>query len=113
MYVILSAAKFDAIGILYYLIIPILIAESFLSRRSYFITSAMILMGIVGLSFWDFGNEVIDLFFFFTTIFIVIWFISHARHQLERERQASLSESEANLAALIENSPDRIWSIDC
>lgn len=43
----------------------------------------------------------------------MIWFISHARHQLERERQASLSESEANLAALIENSPERIWSIDC
>ena len=113
MYVILSASRFDAIGILYYLIIPILIAESFLSRRSYFITSAMILMGILSLSFWDFGNEVINLFFFFTTIFIVIWFISHARRQLERERQASLSESEANLAALIENSPDRIWSIDC
>ncbi len=111
-FVIVSYSKFEAIGVLYYLIIPIMIAEFFLDRRGYLLITVLILLGIFGLRPFELGNAVIDLIFYFVSLFIVVWFISHARHQLERERQASLSKSEANLAALIENSPDHIWSID-
>lgn len=111
-FVIVSYSKFEVIGVLYYLIIPIMLAEFFLEGRGYLIITVLILLGIFGLRTFDLGNEVIDLFFYFVVLFIVVWFISHARYQLESERQASLSKSEANLAALIENSPDHIWSID-
>ncbi|MFN8383623.1 MAG: ATP-binding protein [Anaerolineales bacterium] len=111
-FVIVSYSEFEVIGVLYYLIIPIMLAEFFLDRRGYLIITVLILLGILGLRTFEVGNAVIDLFFYFVVLFIVVWFISHARHQLEIERQASLSASEANLAALIENSPDHIWSID-
>ncbi len=111
-YVILSAPQFNVIGVFYYLIIPFLIAEVFLDNRNYLFVSALIIAGISMLVFFGFGTEVLDLILFCVTFIIVIWLIGQARYQLAAERQASLSESEANLAALIENSPDRIWSVD-
>ena len=111
-YVILSPPQFNAIGVFYYLIIPFLIAEVFLDSRTYLFVSALIIVGVSMLGFLGFGTEILDLILFCVTFIIVVWLIGQARHQLAAERQASLSESEANLAALIENSPDRIWSVD-
>lgn len=111
-YVIFSHSKIAAVDLLYYLIIPIMIAEFFLDRRGYLTITVLILLGVFGLGLSGLGNKVIDLIFYFVTLFVVVWLISHTRYQMEWERRASLSESEANLNALIENSPDHIWSID-
>ena len=79
-------------SLLFYLIIPLLMGEFFLSLRGYSVTAGLILTGILGLVF--IGLEVVDLFSFFLIFSTLIGLGSFHRRRIQRERQASLREKE-------------------
>lgn len=85
--------------VLFYLIIPILMGEFFLSLRGYIITVGLILGGILGLVF--IGLNVVDLFSFFLIFSTLIGLASFHRRRIQKQRQASLRENEERYRSLI------------
>lgn len=85
--------------IVFYLIIPILMAEFFLSLRSYVLVAVLILWGI--LSLVSFSSPRIDMFFFFLIFAALVGVGSSNRRRIHRQRQASLRESEQRYRSVI------------
>ena len=82
--------------ILFYLIIPILIVEFFLSLRSYTVVAVLILGGI--LSLVSLGAARLDIFFFFLIFASLVGIASNNRRRIHRQRQSSLRESDRDIA---------------
>ena len=78
--------------IVFYLIIPIMMAEFFLSLRSYVLVAVLVLWGI--LSLVSFNSPRIDIFIFFLIFASLVGVASSNRRRIHRQRQASLRESE-------------------
>jgi diguanylate cyclase (GGDEF)-like protein len=75
-----------SLPVLYYLVIPILISEQFFSMTGYWIATALILAGILGLSLL---NPAAGAIFVFMLIFCtLIGFSSYSRRLLEREQHS-------------------------
>ena len=85
--------------LLFYLIIPILMGELFLSLRGYVVIAGLILAGILGLVFT--GLNVIDLFSFFLIFSTLIGLASYHRRRIQKQRQASLHENEQRYRSVI------------
>ena len=85
--------------IVFYLIIPILMAEFFLSLRSYILVSVLTLGGL--LSMVSLGSARVDIFFFFLIFASLVGIGSNNRRQIHRQRQAILRESEERYRSVI------------
>ena len=85
--------------IVFYLIIPIMMAEFFLSLRSYVLVAVLILWGI--LSLVSLSSPRIDIFFFFLIFAALVGVASSNRRRIHRQRQASLRESEERYRSVI------------
>ena len=85
--------------VLFYLIIPILIGELFLSLQGYLVIVGLILGGILGLVF--IGLNVVDLFSFFLIFSTLIGLASFHRRRIHKQRQASLRENEEKYSSVI------------
>ncbi|HXQ37802.1 MAG TPA: PAS domain S-box protein, partial [Anaerolineales bacterium] len=85
--------------LLFYLIIPLLMGEFFLSLRGYIVTAGIILTGILGLVFM--GLNVIDLFSFFLLFSTLIGIASFHRRRIQKQRQTSLRENEERYRSVI------------
>ena len=85
--------------IVFYLIIPIMMAEFFLSLRSYVLVAVLILWGI--LSLVSLSSPRIDIFFFFLIFAALVGVASSNRRRIQRQRQASLRESEERYRSVI------------
>lgn len=85
--------------VLFYLIIPILMGEFFLSLKSYIVMSMIILGGI--LSLVSLGSARVDIFFFFLIFSALVGVASTNRRRIQRHRQASLRESEERYRSVI------------
>ena len=96
---VLNYVSIQSASLLFYLIIPLLMGEFFLSLRGYIVTSGLILTGILGLVF--IGLEVVDLFSFFLIFSTLIGLGSFHRRRIQRERQASLREKEERYRSVI------------
>ncbi len=89
----------QSIPVLFYLIIPILMGEFFLSLRGYAVTAGLILASI--LSLVRMGLDVVDLFSFFVIFSTLIGLASFHRRRIQSERQASLRESEERYRSVV------------
>src|SRR6185503_8354031 len=85
--------------ILFYLIIPILIVEFFLSLRSYTVVAVLILGGI--LSLVSLGAARLDIFFFFLIFASLVGIASNNRRRIHRQRQSSLRESDERYRSVL------------
>ena len=85
--------------ILFYLIIPILIGEFFLSLRSYTVVAVLILGGI--LSLVSLGAVRLDIFFFFLIFASLVGIASNNRRRIHRQRQSSLRESDERYRSVL------------
>jgi len=85
--------------IVFYLIIPILMAEFFLSLRSYILVSALMLGGL--LSLLSLGPGRVDIFVFFLIFASLVGIGSNNRRRIHLQRQASLRESEGRYRSVI------------
>jgi len=85
--------------IVFYLIIPILMAEFFLSLQNYILVSAIMLGGLLSLVFL--GPARVDIFFYFLIFASLVGIGSNNRRQIHRQRQASLRESEERYRSVI------------
>ena len=85
--------------VLFYLIIPLLMGELFLSLRGYIIIAGLILAGILGLVF--IGLNVVDLFSFFFLFSALIALASYHRRRIQKQRQASLRENDERYRSVI------------
>ena len=85
--------------IVFYLIIPILMAEFFLSLRNYVLVAALILVGI--LSLVSLSSTRIDIFFFFLIFASLVGVGSSNRRRIHRQRQATLRKSEERYRSVI------------
>ena len=85
--------------ILFYLIIPILIGEFFLSLKSYTVVAMLILGGI--LSLVSLGAARLDIFFFFLIFASLVGVASSNRRRIHRQRQTSLRESDERYRSVL------------
>ena len=85
--------------ILFYLIIPILIGEFFLSLRSYTVVAVLILGGILNLV--SLGTARLDIFFFFLIFASLVGIASNNRRRIHRQRQSSLRESDERYRSVL------------
>ncbi|MDQ3006919.1 MAG: GAF domain-containing protein, partial [Chloroflexota bacterium] len=85
--------------IVFYLIIPIMMAEFFLSLRSYALVAALILWGL--LSLVSLSPARVNIFFFFLIFASLVGVGSSNRRRIHRQRQASLRESEERYRSVI------------
>src|SRR5687767_5401512 len=90
--VLLNQGSIQSVPVLFYLIVPILMGEFFLSLRGYLVTAGVILTGILSLVY--IGLDVIDLFSFFLIFSTLTGIASFHRRRIQRERQASLRVNE-------------------
>lgn len=88
--------------VLDYLIVPILLADFFLSRRAFALAAILTLAGMIG-----FLNlpHVPDIFVFLLILSALISFSKYLRGQLEQKRQWTLQEAERKYRTLVENVP--------
>ncbi|HKY55893.1 MAG TPA: PAS domain S-box protein, partial [Anaerolineales bacterium] len=97
--VVLNQGSIQSVSVLFYLIVPILMGEFFLSLRGYLVTAGVILMGILSLVFM--GLDVIDLFSFFLIFSTLTGVASFHRRRIQRQRQASLRDNEEKYRSVI------------
>ena len=96
---LLSQNSKNGTFVLFYLIIPILMAEFFLSLKSYILVALLILGGLLSLVSLD--PATIDIFFFFLIFASVLGFASSNRRRIETQRQSSLRESKERYHSVI------------
>ena len=85
------------LSVLYYLIIAILMSELFLSMRGYWITAALILAGVFGISLLNANAG--NIFIFLFVLCALIGFSNYSRRSIERE-QVTLSDTLARERSL-------------
>ena len=95
----LSPGNANGISVLFYLIIPILMGEFFLSLRGYLVLDGLILGGI--LSLVSINLETVDIFFFFLIFSALVGVASVNRRRIQRERQAALRRDEERYRSVI------------
>ena len=97
--VILGPKLTQNILLLFYLIIPILMGEFFLSLRGYVFNTLFILIGTLSLAFL--GLNVVDFFSFFLIFSTLVGVASFYRRRVQTQRQAFLRENEARYRSVI------------
>jgi diguanylate cyclase (GGDEF)-like protein len=106
----------SSLSVLYYLVIPILISEQFFSMKGYWMATALILAGILGLSLLNPAAGAIFVFMFI--LCALIGFSSYSRRLLEKEQHSLTQKIEqeqrksaqlsllANVGRLVTETPD-------
>jgi PAS domain S-box-containing protein len=95
----LNQGNVEGISVLFYLIIPILMGEFFLSLRGYLVVVGLILGGMLGLVSFD--PKAVDIFFFFLIFSALVGVASANRRRIQRQRQASLRRNEEMYRSVI------------
>lgn len=96
----------DAINLLVYLIIPVLISGMLLSTRT---TVVIVVLQITGMFAFEWYFTEVSPFdnwtVFVTTVSLLILFAMHHHDQIEQDRQAQLAEKEQRYRTLVELAP--------
>jgi len=87
-------------NLLFYLVVPILLSEFFLSRTGYAIMTVLILFGIA--VFIPIDNNIVNIFIFMTLFCGMVWLAGYYRHQLEIARQEQVLSIERGRARQVE-----------